>query len=89
MFTNREKFVSTKHLLTTKSLPSAKSLTFTKSLPFTKFIVIYRHLIDESLSNITKIPSSNDFGLMKINYSQVVIFSKTKINQRYLKASYL
>ena len=34
--------------------------------------------IDENLSNMTEMPPSNDFWSMKINHSEVVIFSKTK-----------
>ena len=75
MFTNREKIsrLSTKCLLTIKRLPSAKSLPTTNGL-----VLIDKHLRDENLSNMTDMSSSNNFWSMKINHSQVVIFSKTK-----------
>ena len=53
---------STKCLPTEKSLPSANCLPTTKSLAFTKILVIDKHLIDENLSNMAYMPSSNNFG---------------------------
>ena len=47
-----------------------------------------KHLIDGNLSNMKEMPSSNNFYSMKINYSQVVIFSK--LNQSwYPKANHV
>ena len=52
---------SAKSLLSTKNLPSAKSLSTTKSLAVTTILVIDKHLMDENLSNVTQMSSSNNF----------------------------
>ena len=57
---------SAKSLTSTKSLPSAKCLPTVKSLAFAKFLVIDKHLIDENLSNMTEMSSSNNFGHWKL-----------------------
>ena len=71
--------VSTKCLSSTKSLPSAKSLLTIKSLEFAKFLVKDKHLVDENLSNMTEMSSSNNFCSKKINNSQVVILRSKSV----------
>ena len=65
---NAKFLVSTKCLPTEKSLPSAKSLPITKYLAFTKFLIIDKNLIDENLSNMIEMSSSNNFWSKKINH---------------------
>ena len=63
----------------TKRLPSAKSLPTPKSLVFATFLVIHNHSIEENLSNMTKMSSSNNFWSKKINHSQMVILRSKSV----------
>ena len=47
-------------------LLSVKILPTTKSIAFAKFFVIDKHLIDENLSNVTEMSSSNNFDYWKL-----------------------
>ena len=66
---------STESLPFIKSLPCAKSLPTTKSLAFTTFLVIDKHLIDENLSNMADMLTSNKFSYWKYSSGNI---SKTK-----------
>ena len=58
-----------KCLVSTKCLPTEKRLQSNKWLLTTKSLVFTKHLIDENLSNMTEMSSSNCFRPMKINHS--------------------
>ena len=68
-------FIDGKCLVFTKCLPEEKSSPTTKSLAFTKFLVIDKHLIDENLSNMADMLTSNKFSYWKYSSGNI---SKTK-----------
>ena len=57
----------------TKNLPTIQIFSSAKRLLFTKCSVVNKDLIDDNLSKMTQMSSSNSFG-HEINHSQVVIF---------------